>query len=256
MASNFPKPTPFMISEAVVRGLAIPAIQIDPRLNFVRGAYIFASDIQLLDLNLRTFRSPLEKARDLVVIPAIKQNFEEQGRPPWKRLTKKTIYNRLIEGYPRGPILDKSGRLKRAATKKNIWNITSAIGRQGYDMLQLRTVYFDQLVPYGVFHQFGSNPPESRTVRSLHGGIGRGGKTYNYDVTGMAHAFASRHLGFAGSFSIRGKNELYPSSGGKMPARPFISITLDDEIEIYNIFTTYLTTQVNKFWGMKGDAGL
>jgi len=239
-----------MISEAVVRGLAIPAIEIDPRFNFVRGAYIFASDIQLLDLKLRTFKDPLEKSRDLVIIPAIKQNFVEQGRPQWKQLSKRTLYNRLIEGYPRGPILDKTGRLKRAATKKNIWAITSAIGRQGYDMLQLRTIYFDQLVPYGQFHQLGARIPSARNIGGLSGRFGSTGNPLIPTNIKFSKSVTP------GGFVEHGRVELFPTSGGKLPARPFIAITLQDEVEIYNLFTTHLTTQVNKFWGMKGDKGL
>lgn len=237
MASAFPKPTPFMISNAVTTGLKIPAVEIDPRLNFVRGAFVFASDIQLLDLKLSSFRKPLEQARDLVVIPSIKMNFEAQGRPQWKQLTQKTMQNRLREGYPRGPILDKSGRLKRAATKKNIWDLTSAVGRTGYDMLALRTEYFDQLVPYAQFHQLGARIPMTREVFKLKGFIGRAG-----------------HFG---GFSQQREVQLFPEARtGKLPPRPFIQLTLDEEVAIYDIFTAFLTTQVNKYWGMKGDKGL
>lgn len=250
MASSFPKPTPFMIGEAVTRGLAIPAIEIDPRFNFVRGAYIFASDIQMLDLKLRTFKEPLEIALTQVVIPSIRENFAAQGRPAWKPLKQKTIYGRLLKGYPRGPILDASGRLKRAATKKNIWEITSAIGRDGADMLKMRTVYFDQLVPYGQFHQLGANIPRERTTYHLKGFItgGRG-------LTGSGGLNIPGAANFSG-FRQRSRTEIFPTTGGTLPARPFIQLQLQDEVDIYEIFTAFLVKKVNQYWGTKGDAGL
>lgn len=130
-------------------GLQIPLIQIDPWKNFVRGAAISAQAIDKLALGFKSFKEPLEDSLDKVVIPSIKRNFQAQGRPQWKKLTKKTIYNRLMEGYPPVPILQKVGRLKNNATQKQIWEIKN-------DMLRLRTVYFDQKVPYAHFHQIGT----------------------------------------------------------------------------------------------------
>src|SRR5258706_1896313 len=165
----FPRPTPFVISQAVSSGLNIPAIQIDPRFNFVQGAFIFASDIDKMEMKFRTWRVPLAEARDAVVIPSIEKNFSEEGRPKWKPLAKTTIMNRMYLGFSRGPILERTSRLRKTATQRNLWELVSAVGRDGVDRLRLRTTYLDQKVPYAPFMQLGSNPPTQRVSRSLRG---------------------------------------------------------------------------------------
>lgn len=225
-ASMMPRPSAFMIATAISSGLKIPAIEIDPRFNFVRGAFLFASDIDKMGLSFKSWKEPLLKARDEVIIPSIKQNFQSQGRPAWKPLAKSTIYNRLMLGFPRGPILQRTGRLKRAATQKNIWEVTQVLDRSGgADMLLLRTEYLDQLVPYARFHQLGARLPQTRTIGFLAGRVGTPG------------------------FGSRERTELFPTSGGKLPARPYIQITIQEEIEIYNIFAAHLARKVAEFWG-------
>lgn len=234
-ASNFPRPSPFMISTAItgtgrggsgqfVGGLSIPAVSIDPRFNFVRGAFIFASDIDKLGMSFKSWREPLEQSRDLVIIPSIKKNFASQGRPAWKPLKKSTIKNRLYMGYPRGPILVRSGRLKTIATRKNIWEIASEMSGSegGADMLKLRTIFLDQAVPYAQFHQLGARIPRKRIVRSIRGTITSSGDLVPGGTGG--------------------------GSSGKLPARPFIQLTQDEEVEIYNIFYSFMVKMVDKFW--------
>jgi phage gpG-like protein len=226
--ARFPRPSPFIIAEAVQSGLNIPAIQIDPRFNFVRGAYIFASDIDKLSMSFKSWREPLADARDKVVIPSIKQNFVSQGRPSWKPLSPRTLQNRMYMGFGRGPILQRTSRLRIAATRKNIWEIVSAIGRDGADMLRLRTEYFDQLVPYGQFHQLGARLPERRTTGSLRQTITRSGTPSRIRQSS--------------------REEIWPTSGGQLPARPFIQLTLTEEIEIYEIFFSFMSKKVDQFW--------
>lgn len=220
----------------------MPIVEIDPRLNFVRGAAIYASDIDKLGMTFKSFKIPLTESLTSVIIPSIKQNFAQQGRPRWKPLTKKTIYNRLIEGYPRGPILNKSGRLQKAAIQKNIWDVTTiGSGSGGYDMLSLRTEYFDQLVPYAEFQQLGAKLPRSRGIRSLKGlfgssgGVGRpAGRPVDVSSGGFSEFFDVQH---------------FPTTGGQLPARPFIQLQVEDEVEIYAIFTSFMNAQVDKHWG-------
>lgn len=233
MASNFPKPTAFIIAEAVTQGLKIPAIEIDPRFNFVRGAYIYASDIDKLDTALKSWREPLEQARNHVIIPSIFKNFESEGRPRWAPLQKKTIQDRLRLGFQRGPILTRTYRLRKAAVQKNIWEVVSTPGSNTTDMLRMRTEYFDQLVPYGQFHQLGARLPEVRNIRSLRGFISQSGSSSEFRETT--------------------RQELFPTTGGKLPARPFIQLTTADEVEIYGVFFNYLSRQVDKHWGSDSE---
>jgi phage gpG-like protein len=254
--ARMPRPTPFMISTAVtgtgrggegqfVGGLSIPAVSIDPRNNFVRGAFMFADDIDKLGMSFKSWREPLEQSRDLVVIPSIQANFASQGRPAWKPLKKSTIKNRMYMGFPRGPILQRTKRLKTIATRKNIWEVTNDNSREGADMLKLRTIFFDQAVPYAQFQQLGAKLPRKRMVRSLRGSITQSGESRS---TGPGGTMFERQLGTAGSFGVFGKEEAFPTSGGRLPARPYIKLTTDEEMEIYNIFYSFMSKMVDKFW--------
>lgn len=232
MASNFPRPTPFIVAESVQRGLKIPAIQIDPWLNFVRGAYIFASDIDKLSMGFKSWRKPLLEARDTVVVPSVIANFASEGRPRWKELAPQTLQNRMYMGFARGPILQRTRRLERAATRKNIWEVTSGVGREGVDMLRLRTEFFDGLVPYGYFHQVGAGVRRGRIVGDVRGKIS--GQSFS------GFQFRHREANAAAGAETR---------TFRLPARPFFQLTIQEEAEIYTIFYNFMSQQVDKFWG-------
>jgi|SRR6185369_15195072 len=231
---DFPRPGMSSITSAVTGsksggfGLAIPGLYIDPRFNAVRGAYLDAQRIDRLGMAFTSFKIPLTTALNQVIVPSIIQNFQEQGRPKWQKLSKKTIYNRQMEGFPRGPILQKTGRLKRIATRKNIWYIQD-------NVLRMRTTYFDQAVPYGEFHQFGAK--EARSKKRLTGlrntlTLGPGSKSEQL-ASGLQQVFAA--------------------GGYVLPARPYIQLTESEEIEIYNIFVAYMVAMVDKYWGSGSD---
>jgi len=248
--ATFPRPGMGSIVSAVTgagggfgvpsTGLAIPMI--DPRFNFVRGAAVYAGMIDRLGMQFRSFKDPLNKSLNRVIIPSIYANFAAQGRPSWKPLTRGTIQDRLRKGYARGPILQRTGRLKRGATRKNIWDIRplSAAGGAGADMLLMRTNYFDQLVPYGKFHQLGAKVPESRVSRGLSVDISQ-------DTAGEFAALPMRETS---------RKVLFPGGAfGVIPARPFIQLTGAEEVAIYNIFVAFMVEKVNKYWGT-GSTGL
>jgi phage gpG-like protein len=57
--------------------------------------------------------------------PSFRQNFEQEGRPePWAPLSDDTVERRGREGYGGGPILTRSGALKKTVQQLNIWTIT------------------------------------------------------------------------------------------------------------------------------------
>lgn len=233
MTSPFPRPTPFVISQAVQSGLSIPAIEIDPRLNFVQGAFLFASDIDKMGMAFKTWKKPLSEARDAVVIPSVRKNFSAEGRPKWQPLAARTIANRMYMGYPRGPILERSGRLRKAATRKNIWELVSAVGRDGYDMLSLRTTFLDGLVPYAEFHQMGAGVRRGRKFGTMKGNISASGSFSGFKFQ-----------------SEKARAELGQDTRTfRLAPRPFIQLTLDEEVEIYGIFFNYMSDQVDKYWG-------
>lgn len=142
---------------------------------FVRKAYIDASDIDKLHYNIKSFREPLQQSLNEVIVPAIVKNFASQGRPPWVALKDSTVKRRswrkttlkngkvttsipIAGGNFR--ILDQTGRLKKAATQKNMWEIKN-------DELTFRSTFFTGKVPYGVFHQSGTRYMTARVFISL-----------------------------------------------------------------------------------------
>lgn len=171
---------------------------------FRRQAYIDARDIDKLHDKIKSFKEPLQMALDKVVVPAIIKNFAAQGRPPWVALKDSTVKRRswrrttaskgryaistsIPVGMGQFRILDQTGRLKKAATQKNMWDIKD-------DQLTFRSTFFAGKVPYGVFHQLGT-----------------------------------RH----------------------MVARVFISLRYDEEEKIQDIFSDWLLSRLNKYWGME-----
>jgi len=60
---------------------------------------------------------PLMEKLGTIVFQAVEENFSQQGRPKWASLTSKTLESRAEKGYT-GPILQRTGTLKRSITKK------------------------------------------------------------------------------------------------------------------------------------------
>lgn len=99
---------------------------------------------------LEDMRDPLKKAITEVVIPSISKNFNDEGNPPWEDLSDETRQRRLWLGYDEGPILQRSGSLRSAATNMSSWDVDG-------ETAQMESP--DS--PYGMFHQNGTrNMPE------------------------------------------------------------------------------------------------
>lgn len=114
--------------------------QITPSIGLV------ARDIDRLGLDIKSFKEPLTTSVKKVIIPSIRRNFDQGGRPEWPPLSEVTI---KIRGEA-WPILRRTGKLRKAATRFNIWDIgqTSATVRRLPD-----TVW------YGALHQAGFGGP-------------------------------------------------------------------------------------------------
>lgn len=243
---RFPRPGMGTIAQAVTgtrnTGLSIPMIQIDPRFNFVQGTAVYAGNIDKLGMSFSSFKEPLRESLNEVIIPSIRKNFISQGRPAWKKLKQSTVQSRLRQGFSRGPILDRTGRLKREATRKNIWEIKPLPGggSAGSDFLRLRTIYFDQKVPYAVFHQIGARMPTNFRTRGLKGTIKSAGTNF------VGSSFKTTYG--PTQYEPEGRNWI-------LPARPYIKLTIQEEVDIYNIFVSFMNDKVNKHWG-PGSMGL
>src|SRR5882757_3926611 len=65
---------------------------------------IIAKDVNRLAMDIRSFRAPLAKIVREVMIPSIRTNFSEQGRPKWAPLAASTVAAR---NGASGPILNR-----------------------------------------------------------------------------------------------------------------------------------------------------
>lgn len=221
---KLPRPSQAQIVAAIggivgMRGHPGLGIQIDPGSKTTRGAMIYANELDFLGLQLRTFREPLEATLRQVLVPSIKENFQQQGRPAWQKLAPSTIRKRLLEGYPRGPILERSGRLKKQATKLNIWQVSA-------NQIRIRSSYFEQLVPYARFMQFGTSQRNK--------------------------LMSTGHISFSSltnRFMVSESRALRVHNYGGIPARPFIQLTVDEEAAVQMVFYAWLVGKVNKYWG-------
>lgn len=103
---------------------------------------------------IKTFHEPLNKSVREVMIPSINENFDAEGRPPWQALADGTVDQRG-EAHP---ILQRTGKLRRAATALARWAITGE-----------EAVYLGDSGPiaYGAIHQFGGGYIPSRPYVSM-----------------------------------------------------------------------------------------
>jgi phage gpG-like protein len=107
---------------------------------------ILAASYETLGVMVRSFREPLKRSVQQVMAPSIRKNFDVEGRPPWQALSDVTIDIRAREGFSSGPILTRTGRLKKVAGQLNIWTIDT----EKAFVSDLRNA------SYGIVHQGGA----------------------------------------------------------------------------------------------------
>lgn len=121
-----------------------------PTGDFYEDAMILARDLdEFASYGIRSFREPLQQAVRTVIIPSIRTNFAAEGRPKWRPLAPATVLDRGASG----PILDRTGRLKKVATQLNIWSYTKD---------QATITGIDSRVKYATYHQSGTRKMPQR----------------------------------------------------------------------------------------------
>lgn len=121
-----------------------------PTGDFYEDAMILAHDLdQFASSGIKSFREPLTKSVREVVIPSIRKNFASEGRPHWRPLAPATVLSRGASG----PILDRTGRLRKVATQFNIWS---------YSRDQATITGLDSRVEYAKYHQGGTQKMPQR----------------------------------------------------------------------------------------------
>jgi phage gpG-like protein len=111
--------------------------------DFFRDSEILANDAAQFGRSISTFQEPLTRSVLEVIIPSIQTNFAVEGRPTWDDLELSTVKRRRASG----PILDRTGKLKRAASSFGIWTITDN---------SAAITGLDNLVKYARYHQGGT----------------------------------------------------------------------------------------------------
>jgi phage gpG-like protein len=204
------------IIRSVQRGLRLrsdlsPAIV--PDVHFEPTLGITAARIDKLGVDIRSFREPLLASVREVMVPSIRRNFDEGGRPAWEPLSDVTV---KIRGTA-GPILNRTGTLRSVATQINIWTITrtSAVIRD-----------LPQKAWYGKVHQAGSGGSMKALVLKNKGDVGAASREYQYLARqGVGH------------------------DEGEVPARPFLMIQPEDDVKIRELFLEWLAMRVGAAFG-------
>ncbi len=104
--------------------------------------------------------SPAFTAVARYLMGSVARNFAAEGRPKsWAALAPITIADRQRKGYPAGPILVRSGRLKDSLTKPGAPGQVLRIGP--------RSIRYGSSVKYYRYHQYGTRNMPARKMMLL-----------------------------------------------------------------------------------------
>lgn len=128
------------ITDIKVKGLRL---DVDLMFDFHPSIGLLAKQVDTFGMNIKSFREPLKRSIQKVLAPSFRANFDAQGRPlRWAPLAEFTVEKRGASG----PILDRSGLLKRTIQQFNIWSIDSE---------KAAITNLPQKIWYGKLHQAG-----------------------------------------------------------------------------------------------------
>lgn len=195
---------------------------------------IVAKDVHRLGMDIRSFRTPLAKVVREVMIPSIRSNFSQEGRPKWEQLAESTV---VARGSAH-PILKRTGNLARRARQFNIWSI-------GETSATIRSLPADAF--YGVYHQAGAE-------RETSGGS---------NATTMSNMKSKEANDLLKKFLPKAAKELGPKASAKhvraraigmamdagtwaLPARPFIMYQESDIPKMEAIFAAWMTERARR----------
>jgi phage gpG-like protein len=126
--------------------LRTPGLRLDPKLisfTFTPSIGINARQVNKFSVDIRSFREPLKRSVQQVMIPSIMANFAAEGRPSWQQLADSTVETRGSAH----PILQRSGKLKKAMSALARWSISETAAT-------IKDLPAD--VAYGGVHQAGA----------------------------------------------------------------------------------------------------
>lgn len=176
---------------------------------------IAAARIAKLGVDIRSFRVPLKRAIQQVVIPSIQTNFQVGGRPAWEPLSDYTLKRRAADGVGGDAPLVRSGKLKRTLSYYNIWTVTSTMAI---------LADLPEQVAYGGIQQAGyEGQGGGRRIKV------KGRKPLDVLDEAIGNAAPS---------------QVVPP----IPARPFVMLQPEDEDKITEIFIEWLGERVVAAW--------
>lgn len=156
------------LSNGLIITPALMQHQVSIDLNFEPSVGILARKVDKLGASIRSFKEPLKRAVKDVMIPSIRRNFDEGGRPAWEPLAPATIENRGGDTAP----LVRTGLLRRTMGYINIWHI---------DGEKAMITDLPDSIWYGKVHQAGmgatrevvriKNPLTGKYTESVSGNI-------------------------------------------------------------------------------------
>jgi phage gpG-like protein len=198
---------------------------------------IVAKDVNRLGMDIRSFRAPLAKIVREVMIPSIRTNFAQQGRPKWAPLAASTV---MARNGATGPILNRTGLLARRARQFNIWDI-------GEVSATIRRLPAD--VFYGVYHQAGAERETGSGGNNNNSAILA--KKGSSEAKALINKFiprAARELNIVGAIKDTDKKRVLARALGMamdagvwtLPARPFIMYQDSDIPKMELIFLNWM----------------
>lgn len=213
--AGFPPVRKLMLREGIV------SFEFKPTLG------ILARDVDKLGIDIRSFREPLTRAVKQVMIPSIKKNFDAQGRPGWEPLAEDTLVLRDRLGQT-GPILNRTGLLKRNMSYQTMWSIT-----QEYAIIK----DLPDRVWYGKVHQEGVNSMKTRMKNEIQKAAKKGFKM----SPGTAAKNVQKQLD---ADILSGKAGKHSTSN--IPARPFVMFQEQDYDDIEEVFGKWLQERIDR----------
>jgi len=116
-------------------------------LDFKPSLRITAGHYEAVGVSIRSFREPLKRAIQKVIIPSIRANFDSGGRPAWEPYADSTReFHESLGIAMSQSLLVKSGALRRTMGYFNIWTV---------DKEKAELNDLPQNVWYGKVHQAG-----------------------------------------------------------------------------------------------------
>lgn len=192
----------------------VPAMRWEPSIG------IAAARVNDLAGKIKSFREPLLISIREVMVPSIRRNFDQGGRPAWEPLSSSTLKIRKYYGIDSSKILVRSGALRRVASQINIWTVTATTAM----ILDL-----PQKVWYGKIQQAGASSADIGHLLAKHG---------NLSAALQAKAADLKTIKDAG-----GEGE-----AGAIPAREFILFQEEDIEAIHAVFGAWLDMRIEIAW--------